>query len=160
MGAEGMTTVYLRKTISGLVPDREEDAELIRRFKVGSVVKAEITHPRNLRFFRKWFALVKVAFGLWEETGIHATHKGQTILPNFEKFRKDVTILAGHCHPVINVNGELRLEADSISFSHMDEETFERLYSATLTAIVHRVMRGRISEERLREMAERVEEFA
>lgn len=155
-----MTTVYLRKTISGLVPDREEDAEALKRFKLGDVVKSEVTYPRNLRFFRKWFALVKVAFGLWEETGVKAIHKGQEILPNFDKFRKDVTILAGHCHPVLNVNGELRLEADSIAFGNMSEETFESLYSATLTAIVHRIMKGRISEDRLREMAERVEEFA
>lgn len=152
--------VYLRKTISGLVPDREEDAEALKRFKLGAVVKADVTNPRNIAFFRKWFALVKVAFGLWEETGIRATHKGQEILPNFDKFRKDVTILAGFCHPVLNVNGELRMEADSISFGSMSEETFEKLYAATLTAIVHRVMKGRISEERLREMAERVEEFA
>ena len=152
--------VYLRKTLSGLVPDREEDAEALKRFKLGAVVKADITNPRNVAFFRKWFALVKVAFGLWEETGIRATYKGQEILPNFNKFRKDVTILAGFCHPVLNVNGELRMEADSIAFGSMSEETFEKLYAATLTTIVHRVMKGRISEERLREMAERVEEFA
>lgn len=155
-----MTTVYLRKTISGLVPDREEDAEALKRFKLGDVVKADVVYPRNLRFFRKWFALVKVAFGLWEETGIRAEYKGQEILPNFDKFRKDVTILAGYAHPVLNVNGELRLEADSIAFGNMSEETFEKLYAATLTAIVHRIMKGRISEARLREMAERVEEFA
>lgn len=155
-----MTTLYLRKTISGLVPDRDEDHDVAKRFKLGDVVKAEVTHPRNLRFFRKWFVLVKVGFGLWEETGVRAEHKGVEILPNFDRFRKDVTILAGFHHPVLNVNGELRLEADSISFANMGEDTFEKLYQATLTALVHRVMKGRISESKLREMAEQVEEFA
>lgn len=155
-----MTTVYLRKTISGLVPDREEDAEALKRFKLGDVVKAEVTFPRNIRFFRKWWALAKVGFGLWEETGVRAEYKGQIILPNFEKFRKDVIILTGHCHPVLNVRGELRLEADSIAFGNMGEETFENLYQGTLTTITHKIMRGKVSEDRLREMADRVEEFA
>lgn len=152
--------VYLRKTMGGFVPASEDDAEAMKRFKLGAVVKADITNPRNYLFFCKWFALVKVAFALWEETGIKAEYKGQEIRPQFDKFRRDVTILAGYCHPVLNVNGELRMEADSISFANMREETFEKLYSATLATIVHKIMRGRISEERLREMAERVEEFA
>lgn len=155
-----MTTVYLRKSISGLTPDREEDQEALKRFRLGEVVKAEVTHPRNLRFFRKWFALVKVGFELWEETGVRAQHKGVDVLPSFERFRKDVTILAGFHHAVLNVRGELRLEADSIAFGNMDEQTFEKLYSATLTALVHRVMKGKISEARLLEMAEQIEEFA
>ncbi len=155
-----MTTVYLRKTMGGFVPATDEDAELLKRFKLGQVAKAEIVNPRNYKFLCKWMALVKVAFGLWEETGVRAEYKGQEILPNFDKFRKDVTILAGYWHPVLNINGDTKAEADSISFASMDEETFVKLYSATLTAIVHRIMRGRITEDRLREIAERVEEFA
>lgn len=155
-----MTTIHLRKTLQGFTPDTEEDHEAAKRFRLGHVVKAEVTSPRNLSFFRKWFALVKVAFEMWEETGVRQVHKGVEVLPNFDRFRKDVTILAGFHHPVLNVNEELRLEADSISFGSMDEDTFEKLYNATLTAIVQRVMKGRVSEARLREMAEAVEEFA
>jgi hypothetical protein len=81
-------------------------------------------------------------------------------MPSFERFRKDVTILAGHHHPVVNLKGELRMEADSIAFGNMSEEEFEKLYNATLAVLVHKVMRGRVSEARLREMAEAVEEFA
>lgn len=155
-----MTTVYLRKTLQGFVPDTDEDHDAAKRFRLGQVAKAEITNPRNVRFFRKWWALVKVGFDLWEETGIRLQHQGVEVLPNFERFRKDVTILAGFHHPVVNVRGELRLEADSIAFGKMDEETFDKLYSATLTALVHKVMKGRVSEERLLEMAEAVEDFA
>lgn len=155
-----MTTLYLRKTMGGLVPDTDEDFEASKRFKLGQVVKAEITNPRNLAFFRKWFALVKVGFNLWDETGIRAEWKGEEIRPDFDRFRKDVTILAGFGRPVVNLKGEIRYEADSISFGKMDEDAFEKLYNATLTTIVQKVMRGKVSEERLREMAERVEEFA
>ena len=155
-----MTDIYVRKTMHGLIPDTAEDWEKVKRFKIGEVVKAKITHPRNLRFFRKWWALVQVGYELWEETGVKANYKGEDVRPNFERFRKDVQILAGHYHPVVNIRGELRLEADSIAFASMDEDTFEKLYNSTLTVLVHKVMQGRVSEEKLRQMAEAVEEFA
>lgn len=155
-----MSVVHLRRIPQGFVPDTDDDWEACTRFTVGSVVKADVVNPRNYRFFCKWFALVKVGFGLWEETGVAVIHKGEKVRPNFSRFRKDVTILAGYHHPVININGELRLEADSIAFGKMDEDTFEKLYEATLATIVQKVMRGRITEERLREMAQAVEEFA
>lgn len=155
-----MTTIYLRKTPHGLVPDTDADWERAKRFKLGSVVRAEVKNPRNLRFFRKWWALVQVGYELWEETGVRAQYKGEEVKPNLERFRKDVTILAGHHHAVVNLNGEVRMEADSIAFANMDEETFEKLYNNTLFAIVHKVMKGRVSEDRLRQMAEAVEEFA
>jgi hypothetical protein len=97
---------------------------------------------------------------MWEEIGVRAEYKGEPVMPSFERFRKDVTILAGHHHPVVNLKGELRMEADSIAFGNMSEEEFEKLYNATLAVLVHKVMRGRVSEARLREMAEAVEEFA
>ena len=155
-----MTQVYLRKTPQGFVPDTDRDWDAAKRFKLGAVVKAEITNPRNVRFFRKWWALVQVGYEMWEETGVSAEYKGEKVLPNFDRFRRDVTILAGYGHPVVNLRGEVRVEADSISFGKMDEDTFENLYSATLTAIVHKVLRGRISEDRMREMADAVMEFA
>lgn len=155
-----MSKVYLRRVQHGFIPDTEHDWEAAKRFKLGQVVKAEVTNPRNVRFFRKWWALVQVAFEMWEETGVKAEYKGEEILPNLERFRKDVTILAGHYKAVVNLRGETRLEADSIAFGSMSEETFEKLYNATLTVIVHKVMQGRVSEQRLREMAQAVEEFA
>ncbi len=155
-----MTAIFMRRTMHGFVPDTEKDWDAAKRFKLGSVAKAEVTNPRNVRFFRKWWALIEVGYGMWEETGIKAEYKGEEVRPNLERFRKDVTILCGHCHPVVNLKGELRLEADSIAFGSMDEDIFERLYQTTLTVLVHKVMRGRISEQRLREMAEAVEEFA
>jgi len=155
-----VTTLHLRRTQQGFVPDTAEDWEQAKRFKLGSVTKAEVVNPRNIKFLRKCFALLQVGFGLWEETGIRAQYKGEEIKPNFERFRKDVIILAGFGYPVVNLRGEVRYEAESISFGNMDEERFEKLYNAVLSTIVHKVMRGRISEERLRYMVDAVEEFA
>jgi hypothetical protein len=155
-----MNRIYLRRVQQGFIPDTAEDWEKAKRYKLGAVVKAEVTNPRNLKFFRKFFALIQVGFEMWEEVCPRLQYKGEEVKPSIDRFRRDVTILAGHHHPVVNLKGELRMEADSIAFGNMSEEEFEKLYNATLSVLVHKVMRGRVSEARLREMAEAVEEFA
>lgn len=155
-----MSTIFLRKTPGGFVPEGGRDQDALRRFKIGEVVKAEVTKPRNLVFFRKWWALVDVGFGLWEELCPPMQFRGQEVRPNPERFRKDLTILAGYGHPVINLNGEVRFEADSIAFGNMSEEDFEKLYSATIDVILNKVLAGKVSEARLREMVSAVLEFA
>lgn len=155
-----MAEIFLRRTVGGFVPDSEADQDRVRKFKMGEVVRAKVSKPRNLKFFRKWWGLVTVGFEMWQELGVRAEFKGEEVRPNIERFRKDVTILAGHFHPVVNLRGELRLEADSIAFDGMAEETFEALYNETLAVLVHKVMRGKVTEEKLREMAEQIEAFA
>jgi hypothetical protein len=155
-----VTAVYLRRVPQGFIPDTEEDFEECKTFKLGEVVKAEVTRPRNLPFFRKYFALLKVSFQLWEELGVRATYKGEEVRPNLKRFRKDVICLAGYGTPVVNLRGEVRIEADSISFGKMEEETFEKLYSETINVILHKVLRGKVPEARLREMVDAVMEFA
>ena len=156
-----MTTIYLRKTMGGFLPDTDEDQEKCRRFKMGDVCKAEIVNPRNYKFLRKWFALLKVGYELWEETCPRHKHKGQDVLPNFERFRRDVTVLAGCATAVVNVRGELRLEPESVSFANMTDERFEELYSGTINVLLNKVLTGRgLTEERLRKMADSVMEFA
>lgn len=155
-------TIHCTKTPSGaLVAANEESADAIRKFKVGAVVVVEARQMRNGPFFRKWWALAKVAFDLWTELCEMPEHKGEKIEPNFERFRKDLTILAGHFHYVANINGDVRAEADSLSWASMDEEKFEQLYSTTIDKILSKVLAGRgVTEEQLREMVDRVMEFA
>ena len=156
-----MTTIYLRKTLGGFLPDTEEDQEKCKRFKMGDVCKAEVVNPRNYKFLRKWFALLKVGYDLWEETCPRHKHKGVDVLPDFERFRRDVTILSGFAKTVVNIRGELRLEAESVAFANMSEERFEELYSATINVLLHKVLTGRgISEMLLRNMADLVLDFA
>ena len=101
-----------------------------------------------------------MGFGLWEELCPRHTYKGEIVQPDFNKFRRDVTILAGFSKPVVNVRGELRLEAESIAFGNMTEERFEALYSATINVLLHKVLAGSgVTEERLRAMADSVMEF-
>ncbi len=154
--------ILLTKLPTGaLAPATEDDADKLRRFKAGATLKAAVTQPRNVRFFRKWWSLVKVAYDLWAETCPPVQYRGEPVLPDFETFRRNVTILAGFHKPVVNVRGELRLEAESIGFGSMTEERFDALYSATIDVVLHKILPGRgLTETQLREWSERVMEYA
>jgi hypothetical protein len=151
----------LSKLPSGaLAPVRDEDVEQLQKVRSGATLRCKVTQMRNGRFFRKWWVLAKYAYDLWSENVPTIEHRGQRVQPDFERFRKDLIILAGHYHPVFNIRGEMRVEADSLRWDRMDEQTFERLYSQTINAILTRVLaRDDLTEQQLREHVDRVLSF-
>lgn len=157
-----MTTLHLIRTVSGaFVPATDEDAALAMRFKVGETVKMELRQMRNGGFHRKYFALVKIAYDLWAETTAAQEFHGQPVRPEFDRFRRDLVIMAGFFRPVWNARRELRVEAESIAWGSMTQERFEKLYSATIDVILTKILPDRgLTEEQLRGWAERVIQFA
>ena len=156
-----MEVVCIKSPSGSLVPMDESEAEKLRRFKAGSVVRCEMSAMRNGLFFRKWFALAKVAFDIWEDGMEPIEYGGQKVQPVFDKFRKDLTIMAGYWHPVFNIDGTFKVEADSIAWHKMSQETFEAMYSKTIDAILARVLpRHGLSRESLAHHVDRVLEFA
>lgn len=149
----------LLRTPQGFVPANDGEAEKCRKVKLGATVRADVAQVRNAAFHRKWFALVNIAFDVWSESTEPQQYKGEMVTPSFERFRKDVTILAGHYKPVFNVRNECRLEADSISFGNMDQETFEKLYSKTIDVILKNILKN-TNEESLRALVDEVVRFA
>lgn len=149
------------KTTSGhLAPLTDGDREEVAKLKTGHVIEVKITRKRNPMFHRKFFALLGVAFDYWQEAPVTVEYHGQRVRPNFERFRKDITILAGYYDPTYNINGELRLEARSISFSSMEEPDFEKLYSSVLDVVLERILaKAGFDEKTLRAHVERVLQF-
>lgn len=136
-----MSTVHVMKTASGaLMPASPLDAAALQRFKAGSVVRGEFTEMRNGVFFRKWWVLAQFAFDIWKETTPAQTFHGREVLPDFERFRKDLTIMAGFFRPVWNARQQMRIEPESISWAKMPPERFEQLYSATINAILQKII--------------------
>jgi hypothetical protein len=142
------------------VPANDEEAEKLKCFKVGATVKGNYSEMRNGKFFRKWWTLALLGYEFWTETAKMPEFKGHRIEPNFEKFRKDLIILAGYWHPVATITGEVRPEADSISWAKMNEETFEKLYSATINALLKHIYGSDMDEQTLRNWAESVMVYA
>lgn len=156
--------LLFQKSATGLLPACEEAAEWLRKKKLGATILVEPREMRNGAYFRKWFALVQFAYDHWSECVATIEYNGQPVLPDFERFRKDVTISAGFYHPVVNLKGELRIEAESLKWSQMTEERFDQLYSATIQVMLRRVFNGEVcktwTEGELRAVVEQVMEFA
>lgn len=88
----------------------------------GREVMAKLSQPRNIRFHRRYFALLGVAKDMVDEE--YTT----------EQFRAICTVGAGHCHWMMGKEQTIAVPK-SISFAAMDETEFNRLYQDTLTFI-------------------------
>jgi hypothetical protein len=134
-----MKELVLTKAPGGaLIPVDPQAAEFIAKLKVGQGVTAAIKRHRNPAFHRKFFALLNLAYDAWEPTA--ATYKGQVVGKNFEQFRNDILCIAGHFEMAVNLRGETRVTAKSISFANMDQDEFESVYNSVANAILKRIL--------------------
>lgn len=100
------------------------DYEKAKKLKAGVQFECDVKKKRNYEFHKKYFALINLVFDNQERYN------------NIDHLRKDITIAAGYYTQRLNIKGEVITEADSISFSKMDDFQFSELYSKTLDAIV------------------------
>ena len=156
--------LLFQKGATGLIPACEEAAEWMRKKKLGATILVEPREMRNGSYFRKWWALVKLGFDYWSEGVATIEYQGKPVLPDFDRFRKDVTITAGFYRSVVNLKGELRIEPESLKWSSMTEERFDALYNATIQVMLRRVFNGEVcktwTEAELRSVVDQVMEFA
>lgn len=134
-----MKEIVLTKAAGGvLVPSDPQAAEYIAKLKTGAAVRATVKQQRNPAMHRKYFALLNLAFDAWEPTA--NTYKGQVVGKNFDQFRNDIVCLAGFYEMAVNLRGETRLTAKSISFANMDQSEFDDLYNATVNTILKHIL--------------------
>jgi hypothetical protein len=156
---------HLFTRIGGYLRPADEGAQdWLRKIKPGQAVTVECRIPRNLAFHRKYFALINLAYDYWKDEVKTIEYKGEEVLPDRERFRKDCIILAGFYRPVVNLKGEVRIEPESLKWATMTEERFGELYDATINVLLRRVFNGKVcpkwTEEQLRSVAEQILEFA
>lgn len=151
----------MTKTPQGaLAPADAASLEQLGRLKVGQEVWVDVVRARNTAFHRKWFALVGVGFDAWEPpVAQEGPFAGLQPIKSFDRFRKDLTIQAGYYEVFGTISGEARVEARSISFERMSQDEFERLYSATIDALLRLVLRDK-TEGQLRAWVDAVLRFA
>ena len=133
--------LYLRKIDNQYFLDSGDDSDI----KSGEVVSAEIKRPRNYRFHKKYFALMNYAFGVWAPECLE--YKGQQVGKSFDRFREDITILAGYYTLTENVKGEVRAEADSISLGKTSGDEFASLYSKTIDVLLKHIFKNYTRED-------------
>ncbi|MVT01300.1 hypothetical protein CD006_01175 [Enterobacter sp. 10-1] len=121
-------------------PANETDLDRLQRFKNGETYVAEIKLTRNPAFHRKVMAFFGFCFAHWCANRAGLEHMDEH--SQFDRFRKDLTILAGFYVQTVRLNGEIRTEAESLAYAKMDQEKFERAYKALINAAIKHVFAG------------------
>ena len=145
-----------------LVPVSDQSIEQLKTLPSGTDLKVKITRGRNVKFHRKYMALMNWAFDEFEpaEQPEFVAKYGATPEKNFDAFRKDVAILAGFGYAVVRLNGDVRMEAKSIAFGNMEEDSFVELYEATLKVLYKRIFEAKgYTDEDMRNLATQLDEF-
>ena len=107
-----------------IVPLYDSDYDTFKKAPRNKEVQIEITQPRNIKFHRKFFALINMVF------------ENQDVYSDLNAFRSDLTIEAGFYKEHVTFDGEVRITALSISFAKMDETEFSTLYSQFINTII------------------------
>ena len=100
------------------------DWEKIKKIKAGEEFKCSITRPRNLKFHRKFFALINMVY------------ENQEVYDNIDRMRYQLTMAAGYYNSYFNHKGIECFEPKSISFAKMDQDEFDELYNRFLDTVV------------------------
>ncbi len=154
---------FLMESMGGLSPDDEKRwRKFWNRLKgaePGEVFSVSLTFPRDPVKHRKFFALLNVGFEHWQAKRKHKTYRGVPVEKNFDTFRKDVTILAGYYEQHFDLQGRMKLEAQSISFANMEDDEFERLYDAVAQVLLEQVLTTYAGRAELDEIVDRIMKF-
>jgi hypothetical protein len=151
------TEIRVRKLYNSIVPIDAANAELFEKLKPNGQYKAVFSQERNSAFHRKAFALLKVVFDAWQTPTIE--HKGQPVQRDMERLREDMTILAGFYTVTFKYDGTTVLKAKSWSFSAMNQDDFENLYSRLIDVALGKILTGYTRED-IDEQVERILRFA
>ncbi len=117
--------ILVEKTLNGLVPVMRSEQDKLQesKLKLGETYEVEIKKKRNIKFHKKLFALLNLAYNNQEQFN------------NFEEFRSYVTMRAGFYKRIVTEKGEFFLPK-SISFSSMDEVEFNHFYDQVFSFIL------------------------
>lgn len=132
--------IKLLNTNSGLVPLYDEDFDEKKKLKIGECYEAEIRLKRNIKFHRKFMALLNCAWAYLPE-------KTQEGFRTIENFRKYLTVAAGFCDVFFSPKlGQWVEMPKSLSFDKMDDAEFQDLYSSVRT-VIDKILSGYVSPE-------------
>ncbi len=105
-----------------LIAEYDSDNERIKNLKHGVIYRFIVTSPRNVKFHRKFFALLNLCF------------QNQDRYNNFDHLRGVLIMKAGFYETVVTDKGTIYWP-QSISFSNMDETVFEEVYNRVLDQV-------------------------
>lgn len=115
--------IYMKRKAHQFEPLFLSDLEKLCKIKENDWVEVSIKKKRNIKFHRKFFALLNMIF------------ENQHYFTTLEDLREWLTIEAGHYKSVRTPRGMTKM-AKSISFANMDEHDFNQFYQSFCDAII------------------------
>jgi hypothetical protein len=137
---------FCRVTENGLVPLDDNDWEVKKQLKLGSDVHVRVAMPRNIKFHRKFFALLNLTLDNLPEVLQNDLH-----IYNLESLLVAIKIDLGY-FSTVNVTGRYVVKLRSISFAKMDEAAFEKFYDIAVTDILNNYLKGTDRNQLLQEV--------
>lgn len=135
-----MDICLIKQFNNALYPATPADVEKLAKVKSGEGIICSYKKPRNFEFHKKYFALLNYAFDIWEPPE-------EAPAKNFDRFREEVTMAAGHYNVVPSIKGDTRYIAKSISFAAMDEIEFQDLYEKSVSFLLKYVLKNYTRED-------------
>lgn len=142
--------LFCRVTPAGLVPLDDMDWEQKKQLRLGSDVRVHITMPRNLRFHKKFMALLRLTLDNLPEDIQQSMH-----IYSIEAMLAAVKIDLGY-YDTVQVSGRNVVKLRSISFAKMDETAFGRFYDLAVTDILNNYLQGADRNLLLQEVEETI----
>lgn len=132
--------IRLYKGKGGLLPFDDEAAATIRKWNVRDFLELEIKRPRNYKFHKKLFSLLKIV------------HENNEDTKSIDDLLNYVKIETGHAD-IIELRGIAFRVPRTISFSNMDEDEFSLFYDKAVDVCM------KIIPESRAEIAEQIARF-
>lgn len=132
----------------------------LHNLEAGEICAIDAKLPRNGKYHRKFFKMMTIGFDAWEPARQNKSYKGMAVAKNYDRFRSDVLILAGHYEQTFSLDGKLKLEAKSISFASMDQPEFEEIYNSCLDVLLADVLKTYAGREEVNNIVEKMLRFA
>lgn len=131
-----MIKAYVRYHNGVLAPVFPEDADALATLRSGHDYMVSISVPRNLRFHRKFFALLRITLDNMPDA-----IRQRDNIRSLASLLSAVKISAGLFDTVF-ANGREVAIPRSISFAKMDEASFEQFYNRVLDIILANYLIG------------------
>jgi hypothetical protein len=131
----------VQKRFGALRPANEDAENLIKKLKDGIEYKCEITRPRNIKFFRKY----------WVLCGIIAENYPAPITK--ETVSDIIKVEAGHVR-IVKIGNIIHAFPDSISFQRMTEDEWESFWPRAVQVCCEKIIPGLDNNEVEQEILE------
>ncbi|WP_299077838.1 DUF1367 family protein [uncultured Paraglaciecola sp.] len=119
--------IMQKRSDGSLVPTDTMGQDYIKNLPHGRSVGVTVTQARNYKYHQKLICLLTYCFDVMPRKRVE--YRGQMIEQEFETFRREFVAISGHYTVGVKMNGELRIEPQSISYAKCSEELAQKIYS-------------------------------